>query len=133
VRYDSLLFHPVISAVQSSSQSPISLSPLLDSQIISDFPEIFTEFQDKQFSLRWRGGRDGFGVSEFHHRRDDHANILTMILDTNGNIFSGFTPSEWESDALHSKVNNTQNSFLFTLKHSHNIPTRKFALKTEEK
>jgi hypothetical protein len=29
--------------------APMSLPPSLDSQIISDFPEIFGEFQGKQF------------------------------------------------------------------------------------
>jgi hypothetical protein len=32
--------------------------PALSSTIISDFPEIFSEFRGKRFSLLWRGGRD---------------------------------------------------------------------------
>jgi hypothetical protein len=44
----------------------ISHPPPFDSQIISHFPEIFAEFGRKQFSLLWRGGRNGFGASEFH-------------------------------------------------------------------
>jgi hypothetical protein len=69
----------------------------LDSRIISDFPEIFAEFQRKRFSLLWRGSRDGFGAFEFHRRCDGHANALTVILDTQGNFFGGFTPMKWES------------------------------------
>jgi hypothetical protein len=71
--------------------------PHFDFRIISHFPEIFTEFQEKRISLLWRGNRDGFGASEFHRRCDGHANILTVILDTKGNVFGGFTPVEWES------------------------------------
>jgi hypothetical protein len=67
------------------------------SVIVSDFPEIFDEFREKRFSLLWRGGRDGFGKHDFHSRCDGHANTLTVIEDTKGNIFGGFTPVEWES------------------------------------
>jgi hypothetical protein len=42
--------------------------PLLpfDSRIILYFPEIFAKFEGKQFSLLWRGSRDGFGACHFH-------------------------------------------------------------------
>jgi hypothetical protein len=63
------------------------LPGVLDSRIISDFPEIFAEFQEKQFSLLWRGSRDGFEAQEFHRRCDGHANTLTVISDTDGNVF----------------------------------------------
>jgi hypothetical protein len=33
----------------------------------------------------------------FHSRCDGHANTLTVILHTKGNIFGGSTPVEWES------------------------------------
>jgi hypothetical protein len=68
-----------------------------DSRIVSDFPTIFAEFRGKQFKLLWRGTRDGFRASQFHGRCDGHTNTLTVILDTNWNIFGGFTPVEWES------------------------------------
>jgi hypothetical protein len=102
----------------------------LDSRIISDFPEIFAEF--RKFSLLWRGGRDGFKAKEFHHRCDRHANTLTVILDTKGNIFGGFTPVEWDRNSG-SKADDSLKSFLFTLKNPHNIPARRFALKAEKK
>jgi hypothetical protein len=122
----------------------------LHSQIISGFPEIFAEFRGKGFSLLWRGSRDGFEGREFHGRCDGHANTLTLILDTEGNIFGGFTPVEWESrvwkkanlddlvkkkrrDVDHTwKVDDSQKSFLFTLKNPHNIPAMRFALKAEK-
>jgi hypothetical protein len=55
-----------------------------------------------------------------------------VILDTNGNIFGGFTPLEWESRRGW-KADDSRKSFLFTLKNPHNIPARRFALKVEEK
>jgi hypothetical protein len=106
----------------------------IESLIVSDFPEIFAEFRGKRFSLLWRGGRDGFGAADFHGRCDGHGNTLSVILDTNGNVFGGFTPVEWESPKPGcSKADDSLRSFLFTLRNSHNIPARRFALKAEEK
>jgi hypothetical protein len=97
--------------------------PPFDSQIISDFPAIFAEFRKKRFSLLWRGSRDGFKAQEFHRRCDGHANTLTVILDTEGNIFGGFTPVEWESrtSSPWCKADDSLRSFVFTLKNPHNI------------
>jgi hypothetical protein len=118
---------------QSQSQMMPSRSVLsLDSQIVSDFPQLFEEFVGKRFSILWRGSRDGFSVNEFHRHCDGHANTLTLILDTNGNIFGGFTPMKWDSSNS-SKCDDNQKSFLFTLKNQHSIPARKFVLKSEKK
>jgi hypothetical protein len=109
------------------------ITPRLDSLIISDFPEIFAEFRGKRFDILWRGSRDGFGAKEFHRRCNRHANTLTVILDTEGNIFGGFTPVEWESGDDVWKADDSLKSFVFTLKNPHNIPARRFALKAERK
>jgi hypothetical protein len=63
-----------------------------------------------------------------------------VILDTDGNIFGGFTPVEWESRIPTSedvwsncwKADPSLKSFLFTLKNPHNVPARRFALKAEK-
>jgi hypothetical protein len=113
-----------------------------NSEIVPDFPEIFEEFKEKQVALLWRGSRDGFRASDFHGRCDGRANTLTVILDTKGNIFGGFTPVEWESRVWNWKEGNENNcfkadpslkTFLFTLMNPHNFPARRFALKAEEK
>jgi hypothetical protein len=105
-------------------------------------PEIFAEFRKKHFDLLWRGSRDGFKPQEFHGRCDGHANTLTVILDTEGNIFGGFTPVKWQSRVWNGEVGNENNclkadhnlkSFVFTLKNPHNISARRFALKAEMK
>jgi hypothetical protein len=103
-----------------------------DSVIVADFPEIFNEFRNKRFSLLWRGSRDSFRVDAFHGRCDRHPNTLTVILDTDGNIFGGFTPVAWDriSDR---KGDPSGKSFLFTLKNPHNVAPRKFALRPEKK
>jgi hypothetical protein len=114
----------------------------LNSQIISEFPKIFAVFKRKHFELLWRGSRDGFRAKEFHRRCDGHANTMTVILDTDGNIFGGFTPLGWESRVWNRKYgkadnclkrDDSQKSFLFTLKNPHNIAARRFVLNAEKK
>jgi hypothetical protein len=58
------------------------------------------QFAGKRFTLLWRGSRKGFGAGDFHSRCDGHPPTLTLIQDTKGNIFGGFTPVEWVSRAL---------------------------------
>jgi hypothetical protein len=72
-------------------------APEIDSLIVADFPLLFDEFRAKRFNLLWRGSRDGFTTQEFHLRCDGRANTLTLIADTDGNVFGGFTPVKWES------------------------------------
>jgi ribosomal protein L31 len=86
-----------------------------------------SEFATKKFLLLWRGSRDGFGSSVFHEKCDGHANTLTLILDTNGSIFGGFTPIAWDSTSFW-KTDESVRSFIFTLKNPHNSPAMKFSL-----
>jgi hypothetical protein len=130
---------PSASAAPASAIPPLSPPPPtdFDSLIVADFPALFAEFGGKCFTLLWRGSRDGFGVRDFHSRCDGHAPTLTLIEDTTGNIFGGFTPVEWESRTGNwfecMKADPSLMSFLFTLKNPHNFPARKFGLKIEMK
>jgi hypothetical protein len=112
------------------------------SRIVPDFPPLFADFRANRFKLLWRGTRDGFSAGEFHGRCDGHANTLTIICDTSGNIFGGFTPVSWESREWNAeggaadncrKADPTLKSFLFTLKNPHDYPPKKFPLKPGEK
>jgi hypothetical protein len=106
-------------------------APVIPSLIVSQFPALFAEFRGKRFTLLWRGSRDGFGAGDFHRRCDGHANTLTLIKDTAGNIFGGFTPVAWESQkGNYFKADPSLTSYVFTLK---NFPAKKFALKPQEK
>jgi hypothetical protein len=112
----------------------------LDSLIVSSLPPLFDEFREKRFVLLWRGSRDGFRARDFHGRCDGRANTLMLILDTDGNVFGGFTPLQWESREYDDrywmncwKCDDSLKSFLFALKNPHNIPARKFALDAERK
>jgi hypothetical protein len=78
------------------------------------------------------GSRDGFLAKDFHGRCDGPANTLLLIMDTEGNIFGGFTPVEWET--WHKlRADPSLKSFLFPLNNPHNIPARKCAVKAEKK
>jgi hypothetical protein len=129
--------------------------PEIDSLIISEFVALFEAFRAKRFKLLWRGSGDGFTASEFHRRCNGCANTLTLIVDTDGNVFGGFTPVKWESSVAgewemvwnmipalerqrrpatpFNKDANSLGSFLFTLRNSHGVSPRKFALKAEKK
>jgi hypothetical protein len=104
------------------------------SLIVADFPALFAGLGGKRFTLLWRGSRDGFGADDFHGRCDGHANTLTFIEDTEGNIFGGFTPVQWHSPpTTRYEADPDRRSFLFTLKNPHNVTGLAFALNAEEK
>jgi len=56
-----------------------------------------TGLEDNSFSLLWRGSRDGFNAAEFHRLCDGQASTLTIIKNTEGFIFGGFTSIPWSS------------------------------------
>jgi hypothetical protein len=95
--------------------------------IVSSFPSVLKDLQDKQWELLYRGSRDGFGGKNFHEKCDGQSNTITMILTTEGFIFGGFTPIAWDSSNS-SKADGSQKSFLFSVKNPHNIEGKKFSL-----
>jgi hypothetical protein len=115
-----------------SNQITLPLAPGFNSKIISDFPDIFSKFRTKRFTLLWRGSRDTFQAKNFHWRCNRHANTMMVILDTKGNIFGGFTPVQWESKLVKDKGDPSGESFLFTLTNPHQLPPRTFALTREK-
>jgi hypothetical protein len=122
--------------------SAIALPPApagFTSLIIADFPAFFADFRGKGFTLLWRGVRDGFGARSFQGRCGSHAPTLTLIEDTEGNIFGGFTPLKWEPRWPRSskdssncpKADPSLKGFVFTVKNPHTLPLRRFALLAE--
>jgi hypothetical protein len=112
-----------------------------NSAIVPDFPKLFGDFKKKRFTHLSRGSRDGFRAHDFHGLCDGHANTLTVIFDTDGNILGGFTPVEWESSEKHwlrdgeafCRADPSLERFIFRLKDPHNFPPRRFPLKEEKK
>jgi uncharacterized coiled-coil protein SlyX len=116
-----------LEALVSPPSPPPAATPHLASQIISDFPSIFSEFRGKRFDLLWRGTRDGFNASEFHRRCDGRGNTVTIIEAIGGFIFGGFTPIAWDSGGGY-RADPGLRSFLFTLKNPWGVVARKFSL-----
>jgi hypothetical protein len=110
----------------------------IDSLIISNCREVFGVmglfgmFYGKRKRLLWRGSRDGFKSSEFHSRCDGHGNTLTIILDTEGNVFGGFTGVEWSLEGGW-KSDENEESFIFTLKNPHKISPIRISLRSSTK
>jgi len=98
----------------------------MDSAIMSAAQEIsflaLTGLENKSFSLLWRGSRDGFNAAAFHRLCDGKANTVTVIKNTNGFIFGGFTSIPWSSSNDVYKADSTV--FLFSLTNSNNNPLR---------
>jgi hypothetical protein len=117
-----------------SSDSGLTPPParVFPSEIIADRPELFLDVPRSSFTILWRGTRDGFRARDFHRRCDGHPNTLTLILDTKGNMFGGFTPAQWDCSDKY-KPDPTLTSFIFTLKNPHDFPPTKFRLKSEKK
>jgi hypothetical protein len=86
----------------------------------SRLSEALSGFQERKNNLLWRGGRDGPHAVDFRTRCDGNPNTLTVILDTDGTIFGGFTPLECGSTSLHN-ADPSFKSFLFTLTNLHNV------------
>jgi hypothetical protein len=106
----------------------------LDSVIINDFPSIFDDLRKSQFHLLWRATRDGFSSRDFHGHCDGHPNTLTIVLDSKGHIFGGYTTQAWESRTRDPyKADASGSSFLFTLHNPLKSPARKFRLKSDQK
>jgi hypothetical protein len=72
-------------------------------------------------------------MSEFHARCDGHPNTLTLVRDTRGNIFGGFTPTAWESDPLHNLADPTGWTFIFTSVNPRKAPPKKWQLVPAQK
>jgi len=98
----------------------------IDSAILSADQVIsflaLTGFDKKSFSLLWRGSRDGFDATAFHRLCDGKANTITVIKNTNGFIFGGFTSIPWHSSDGVCQADSK--AFLFSLTNSSNTPLK---------
>lgn len=82
-----------------------------------------SSFKNGNFKLLYRLTKDGKGSSYFHRLCDNQGPTLTVIKDSRGYIFGGFTTVGW---AQTSSYYSDSNAFLFTLHNPHSIPPTKF-------
>jgi len=82
-----------------------------------------TGFEYRAFSLLWRGSRDGFETSTFHSRCDGKPNTLTLIKNSLGYVFGGYTAVPWSSPSNATEFSDPT-AFLFSLKNPSNNPLK---------
>ena len=80
-----------------------------------------TGLENQSFSLLWRGSRDGFDAATFHRLCDGKANTVTVVKNTNGIIFGGFTSIPWKSSGDYKA---DSQAFLFSLTNPSNEPVK---------
>jgi hypothetical protein len=97
------------------------------SVIVSGIPSILKDLESKEWTLLYRGSRDGFSGSAFHTKCDGHSTTVTYIETTKGFIFGGFTPVAWDSSNS-DRADNSGQSFLFSLKNPRGSVEQKFSL-----
>ena len=80
----------------------------------SFLPSDLTKMRLK-FELLYRGSRDGMTAADFHRLCDGKSDTISVIKDSNGNVFGGFADIAW---AMQSSYVKSKKSFLFSLKSS---------------
>jgi hypothetical protein len=65
------------------------------------------------WKLLYRGSRDGFEASSFHEKCDKKGETV-VIINSNGQLFGGYTPNSWNSSGGH-LADDSLKSFIFTL------------------
>jgi hypothetical protein len=104
----------------------------IESHIISSIPSLFDDFGKKRYELLYCGSRDGFDSVNMHKRIDGHSHTLLVIETTKGDIFGSYNHCCWDSSNSW-KVDESHQSFIFTLKNPHDFPPHKFPLKSSMK
>lgn len=81
----------------------------------------------KKFNLLYKAVNDGFTGSAFHAKCDNKGPTVTIITSTEGYVFGGYSAVAWVSrdDFI---ADNSNQSFLFSLKNPRNEPPKKFRL-----
>ena len=77
------------------------------------------------FRLLYRSSRDGVDAAAFDARCDGVGSTLTLVKDTDGNVFGGYTTVQWRSSAdLEWRYD--PDAFLVTVVNPHADPPARF-------
>jgi len=74
-----------------------------------------------QWILCWRASLHGWAAATFHSLCDNKGPTVTIVKDTNNNIFGGYTNIPWRSE---NRYKNDPKAFLFSLKNPTNNPRK---------
>lgn len=111
---------------------PLPLQSLKGSELLTQYEhkQKFSEWLPKaQFTLIYKGSRDGFAATKFHQNCDNKGPTVTVIKSKNGYIFGGYTSQSWDSSGSYKPDNK---AFLFTLTNPHDIPPTQFPINPNE-
>jgi len=81
---------------------------------------------DKNWTLAFRGSRDGFTGAKFHQYCDNKGETYIIIKSQNNYIFGGYAPRSWTGSSGSSTYINDAKAFIFTVKNPHNIQPTKY-------
>ena len=128
-----------IAGMVASCLPPLML--FLDSVVLSTVPlptlELFTSLLSealpavRRCRLLFCSSRDGTTAAAFHRHCDRKGPTLTLIKDTDGNVFGGYAGVEWGGGANWTCLNDPA-AFLFTVLNPHADPPALFPSKTNK-
>ena len=81
---------------------------LIENQLLKNYPDT----KDIEYNLIYRASEDGDTAEKFHEKCDHISFTLTVIKNTDGNKFGGYTEESWEGENVSKK---DFNSFCFSL------------------
>jgi len=115
-----------VNKIQANTLIPVSSSEMNSDILTADQERALKSligFEEKSFSLLWRGSRDGFGWNSFHSQCDNKGKTLTVVKSVDGSIFGGYTSIPWVSSAA-LVSGKDEKSFLFTLTNPSHMPLK---------
>lgn len=79
----------------------------------------------KQVKLLYRASDNGFCIKKFHEKCDEVANTLTVVWTEFDRKIGGFTPLKWGSKDGQYEVDDSDESFMFSLSHKDKFSLKK--------
>eukprot|EP01034_Spumella_vulgaris_P035971 gene35971-44358_t len=117
-KYLGISLSPFVPSVDMSVlENVLSEMDFIVKELVSLLSMLTDSASDMQLSanLLYRGSRDGFQGADFHSRCDGVTNTLTLVRDTDGNIFGGYSDFAWDS-GIGKYLAASTNSFVFSLR-----------------
>ncbi|XP_060580068.1 uncharacterized protein LOC132736865 [Ruditapes philippinarum] len=92
--------------------------------------ECFIQADQKQFNLLYSFTTDGADASTFHQLCDKKGPTVTVIYNTRGTVYGGFTENSWASES--GVYVRDDHAFLFRLQHNGDRNPAKFPVRKPE-
>jgi hypothetical protein len=126
---DEEVYFPSCTSVNSANlfvTSSTSIDQIMGKDLAAILSNVNGPNTKRNVQLLYRSSRDGKDADAFHQLCDNKGPTVTVIRDSNGNVFGGYTSKSWNSNGKHVE---DPAAFVFTLKNPANIRARRFDLK----